>query len=63
MPNMQSLSQPMVESDSASEDELINSIGSVEYNIDSSIDSGTDSDDNYTARMLSIATKEALVNH
>ena len=44
----------MVESDSASEDEVINSTGSVEYNLDSCSDSGTDSDDNESdsAQML-----------
>ena len=47
---MQSLSEPMVQSDSAREDEVINSTISVEYNTYSSIDSGTDSDDNESDR-------------
>ena len=49
---VQSLSEPMVESES--EDEVINSTGSVNYNTDSSSDSGTDSDDNEfdSAQML-----------
>ena len=41
-----SLSEPMVESDSACEDKVINSTSSVEYNTHSSSDSGTNSDDN-----------------
>ena len=43
---VQSLSEPMVESDSESEDELIYSTSSVEYNTHSSSDSSTDSDHN-----------------
>ena len=43
---MHSLSGPMVERDSESEDEVINSTTSLEYDTDSSSDSGTDSDDN-----------------
>ena len=50
---MQSLSETMLETDRAS-DEVINSTGSVEYDIDSSSDSDTDSDDNESdsAQML-----------
>ena len=43
---VQLLSEPMVERDSESEDEVIKSTSSVEYNTDRSSDSGTDSDDN-----------------
>ena len=46
IPNIQSLSERMVERDSESEDEVINSTGSVEYNTVSSSDSISDSDDN-----------------
>ena len=43
---MQSLSEPMVEGDSKSEDKVINGISSVEHNTASSSDSSNDSDDN-----------------
>ena len=43
---VQSVSGPIVESDSESEDEVINITSSVEYNTDNSSDSGTDCDDN-----------------
>ena len=43
---VQSVAEPMVESDNEREDEGINSISSVEYNTDRSSDSSTDSDDN-----------------
>ena len=58
---MQSLSAPMAESDSASEDEVINSTDSVEYNIDSCRDSGTDSDDNeYDSAQMLLPLKQSI---
>ena len=63
LPNMQSLSEPMVKSDSASEDEVINSTDSVEYNIHSASDSSIDSDYNESDSAQMLLPLETLTVH
>ena len=62
-PMVKSLLEPMVDSDSESEDEVINRTISVVYNTNSSSDSGTDSDDNesYTGSLRGQSSTLILV--